>query len=84
MVTFGGLIDVDNGYGHSMTTHPQTGPDEVDRDKESTPAGVAEDLEELAEESGAVAGPPEDDAEAEVDARGVQVGPNEVEGPNSL
>jgi len=67
-----------------MTTHPQPGSDEADPDKESTPAGVAEDLEELAEEMGAVAGPPDGDAEAAVDAGGQPVGPDEVEGPNSI
>ena len=39
--------------------HPhQAGSDEADRDKEATPAGVARDLEELADETGATT-PPE-------------------------
>jgi hypothetical protein len=36
-----------------MTNHPQPGSDEADPQKQSTPAGVAEDLEEEAEEMGA-------------------------------
>jgi hypothetical protein len=42
-----------------MTAHPQPGSDEADRDKESTPAGVAHDLEALAEETGATTDPEE-------------------------
>jgi hypothetical protein len=58
------------GTAHPMTTQPQPRSDEADRDKESTPAGVAEDLEELAEEIGAVPGPPDDDAETAGDTGG--------------
>jgi hypothetical protein len=36
-----------------MTDHPQPGSDEADPHKQTTPAGVARDLEEEAEESGA-------------------------------
>lgn len=41
-----------------MTTHPnQPGSDEVDPEKETTPAGVTRDLEEKADELGASTGP---------------------------
>jgi len=44
-----------------MTAHPkqpnQPRSDEADRDKETTPAGVAEDLEKKADELGASTGP---------------------------
>lgn len=42
------------GYCITMTEHPQQPEsDEADREKESTPAGVAHDLEALADETGA-------------------------------
>ena len=42
-----------------MTSHPnQPGSDEADPEKQSTPAGVARDLEEEAEETGASTDPP--------------------------
>ena len=41
----------------STTDHPQPGSDEADPEKETTPAGVAGDLEEKAEELGATVGP---------------------------
>jgi hypothetical protein len=37
--------------------HPQPASDEADRDKETTPAGVAGDLEEMAEDTGATTTP---------------------------
>jgi hypothetical protein len=44
-----------------MSSHPhQAGSDEADPEKESTPAGVARDLEEKADEVGATTEPPDD------------------------
>jgi hypothetical protein len=46
------------GYGTAMTSHPhQPSSDEADPEKETTPAGVARDLEEKAEELGASTAP---------------------------
>ena len=46
--------------------HPhQPGSEEADRDKETTPAGVAGDLEEKAEDMGASTDPEETGAEAD-------------------
>jgi len=43
-----------------MTAHPQQPEsDEADRDKETTPAGVAHDLEELADDIDATTDPEE-------------------------
>lgn len=43
-----------------MSTHPhQASSDEADPDKQSTPAGVAGDLEDKAEETGATVEPDE-------------------------
>ena len=39
--------------------HPQPSSDEADREKETTPAGVAGDLEDKAEETGASTAPEE-------------------------
>jgi hypothetical protein len=41
------------GYEHDMSDHPQPGSNDADPEKQSTPAGVAGDLEEMAEETGA-------------------------------
>jgi hypothetical protein len=42
------------GYGTAMTSHPhQPSSDEADPEQETTPAGVARDLEQKAEELGA-------------------------------
>ncbi|HSB86663.1 MAG TPA: hypothetical protein VLD86_10150 [Ilumatobacteraceae bacterium] len=42
-----------------MTDHPhQAESDEADPEKQSTPAGVARDLEDEAEESGGMTNPP--------------------------
>jgi hypothetical protein len=46
------------GYLVTMASHPhQPGSDEADREKDTTPGGVARDLEERAEEVGASTGP---------------------------
>ena len=48
------------GTNHSEGDDPhpqQPGSDEADRDKETTPAGIAHDLEEMAEETGATTDP---------------------------
>jgi hypothetical protein len=46
-----------------MTSRPnQPRSDEADRDKETTPAGIAEELEEKAEEVGATTDPVADSA----------------------
>ena len=51
----GGLVP---GMGQVMTSHAhQPSSDEADRDKETSPAGVARDLDELADELGASTGP---------------------------
>ena len=50
----------------SPNDHPQPSSDEADRGKETTPAGVAEDLEEKAEETGASTTP---EAEGQPDER---------------
>lgn len=43
-----------------MNTHPhQAGSDEADPEKQSTPAGVVADLEDMADESGATVEPDE-------------------------
>ena len=47
--------------------HPhQPGSNEAGQDKQATPAGVARDLEEMADETGATtpAAPPDDDTDA--------------------
>jgi hypothetical protein len=49
----------------SPKDHPQPSSDEADRDKETTPAGVAEDLEEKAEETGASTAPSPEDQDSE-------------------
>jgi hypothetical protein len=42
-----------------MTTHPnQSASDEADPDKQSSPAGVVQDLEEEAKEAGGSTDPP--------------------------
>jgi hypothetical protein len=42
------------------TSHPnQPASDEADRSKETTPAGIAHELEEKADETGATTEPPE-------------------------
>ncbi len=47
------------GYGTGMTDDPnQPRSDEADPDKETSPAGVTEDLEEMADELGATTVPP--------------------------
>jgi hypothetical protein len=47
----------------AMTSRPnQPRSDEADRDKETTPAGIAEELEEKAEEVGATTDPAADPA----------------------
>jgi hypothetical protein len=55
------MRDLCPGYGTAMTSqpHPQPSSDEADREKETSPAGVAGDLEEKAEELGASTGPAE-------------------------
>jgi hypothetical protein len=40
---------------------PEPSSDDADPEEVSTPAGVVEELEEMAEELGANTGPPEDD-----------------------
>jgi len=41
-------------------SHPnQPGSDEADRSREATPAGIADDLEEKAEDTGASTDPPD-------------------------
>jgi hypothetical protein len=48
------------GYDRRMSGHPhQAESDEADRDSESTPIGVEQDLEEMAEDSGATTDPEE-------------------------
>lgn len=50
------------GYGPRMTAHPhQPGSEEADPEKQTTPAGVARDLEEKAEESDTSTGPEDDE-----------------------
>lgn len=63
------------GYRTAMTSqphdpdpqdeHPQPSSDEADREKETTPAGVAGDLEEKAEETGASTTPEAEGSPAE-------------------
>ena len=49
-----GLYCLASGYSTAVSTHPnQPSSDEADPDKQSTPAGVVQDLEEEAEEIGA-------------------------------
>jgi len=43
-------------------SHPQPGSNEADPEKESTPAGVAGDLEEMADDVGASTEPDSDDS----------------------
>jgi len=51
---------VRRGYRAAMTAHPhQPGSDEADPEKQTTPAGVARDLEDEAEEAGASTKPDE-------------------------
>ena len=45
------------------TSHPQPGSDEADREKETTPAGIARDLEEKADDMGASTGPAPEEPE---------------------
>ena len=48
-----------------MTSQPnQPKSDEADREKETSPAGIAEALEEKAEETGATTGPATSDPES--------------------
>ena len=65
-----------------MTSHPnQPRSDEADREKETSPAGVAEDLEEKAEETGASMGPG-DDPEADPDSPGATIDDPDPSEPN--
>jgi len=48
-----------------MTSQPnQPQSDEADPEKETSPAGIAEELEKKAQETGATTGPPTSDAES--------------------
>jgi hypothetical protein len=50
----GGLHGGGSGYESVVSVHPnQPSSDEADPEKQSTPAGIVEDLEEKAEEVGA-------------------------------
>ena len=56
-----GLRGAGRGYRSTMTIHPnQAASDEADPEKQSSPAGVVEDLEEEAKEAGASTDPPKD------------------------
>jgi hypothetical protein len=44
-------------------SHPQPGSNEADPEKEATPAGVARDLEEMADDVGASTEPASDDSD---------------------
>jgi hypothetical protein len=62
-------------------THPnQPSSDEADRDKETTPGGIAESLEDKAEELGATTGP--GDADSDPDSPGATIDDEEPSEPN--
>jgi hypothetical protein len=67
-----------------MTSHPnQPVSDEADPEKETSPAGVARDLERKADELGATTGPPDKDAAAEdPDSPGATIDQPSVAEPN--
>jgi hypothetical protein len=58
------LRNARRGYRPAMSDHPrQAGSDEADPEKQSTPAGVAEDLEEEAEDQGGTVEPDDPDTD---------------------
>ena len=66
-----------------MTSHPhQPSSDEADPDKETSPAGVAGDLEEMADELGASTGPPNDTPSSDPDSPGATIDSPEPAEPN--
>ena len=52
-VTRSGVNGPRAGYASGMTDHPQPASDEADPEKQTSPAGIARELEDEAEEQGA-------------------------------